>query len=77
MPTGDGIQPDVLWGQDRGTSCDLVLLAAALVPGHPGPGTGGNSLHYHHLHPGVKRAECLAEPAVFLCLTLNICRILY
>lgn len=53
MSAWDGLQPDVLWGQDCGTSCDCVLLAAALVPWHPGAGTGGNSVHHHHLHPEV------------------------
>lgn len=53
MPEGDGLQPDVLWGQDSGASSDHVLLAAALVPGYSGPGIGGNSVHHHHLHPEV------------------------
>lgn len=57
MSARDGLQPDVLWGQDRGAGGDRVLLAAALVPGDPGPGTGGDSVHHHHLHPEVTRAE--------------------
>lgn len=50
---GNGLQPDVLWGQDSRTSCYCVLLAAALVLGHSGFGTGGNTVHHHHLHPEV------------------------
>lgn len=56
MSAGDGLQPDVLWGQDSGASGDCLLLAAALVPGYSGPGAGGNSVHHHHLHPEVMRA---------------------
>lgn len=55
MPAGDGLQPDVLWGQDSGTSSDHILLAAALVPGYSGPRACGNSVHHHHLHPEVMR----------------------
>lgn len=57
MSARAGLQPDVLRGQDSGASSDSSLLAAALVPGFPGPGTGGNSVHYHHLHPEVMKAE--------------------
>lgn len=53
MSAGTGIQPDVLWGQDSGASSYSLLLAAALVPGYPGPWTGGNSVHHHHLHAEV------------------------
>lgn len=75
MSAGDGLQPDVLWGQDRGARSDSVLLAAALVPGYPGPGTGGNSVHHHHLHPEVTRADDPSgKPARFLCLMLYIRR---
>lgn len=54
MSAGDGLQPDVLWGQDSGASSDRLLLAPPLVPGHPGTGPGGNSVHHYHLHPEVK-----------------------
>lgn len=52
----DGLQSDVLWGQDSGTGSNRLLLAAALVSGYSGPGTGGNSVHHHHLHPEIMRA---------------------
>lgn len=48
-----GLQPDVLWGQNSGTGGDCLLLDAALVLGHPGARTGGNSMHHYHLHPEV------------------------
>lgn len=57
VSAGDGLQPDVLWGQDSGASSDCLLLAAPLVPGDPGAGTGGNSVYHHHLHPEVMRAD--------------------
>lgn len=57
MSARAGLQPDVLRGQDSGASSDSPLLAAALVPGFPGPGTGGDSVHHHHLHPEVMKAE--------------------
>lgn len=50
---GAGLQPDVHGGQDSWASSNNLLLAAALVPGHPGPWTGGNSVHHHHLHAEV------------------------
>lgn len=56
MSAGDGLQPDVLWRQDSGASSDCLLLAAALVPGYSGSGTGGNFVHHHHLHPEVMSA---------------------
>lgn len=71
MSPGDGLQPDVLWGQDSGASCDCLLLAAALVPGDPGPGSGGNSVHHHHLHPEVVRAEHQSGACCFLWLMLT------
>lgn len=65
MSAGDGLQPDVLWGQDSGAGGDRLLLAAPLVPGHPGARTGGNSMHHHHLHPeGMMSLLIRAEPAV-------------
>lgn len=57
MSAGSWLQPDVLWRQDSGASGDTRVLAAALVPGYPGPGAGGNSVHHHHLHPEVTRAD--------------------
>lgn len=57
MFAGNGLQPDVLWGQDSRTSSDCLLLAAALVPGYSGPGTCRNSVHHHHLHPEVMRTD--------------------
>lgn len=56
MSARPGFQPDVLWGQDSGASSDRPLLAAALVPGYPGPGTRGNFVHHHHLHPEMRRS---------------------
>lgn len=53
----DRLQPDVLWGQDSGASSDRLLLAAALVPGYSGPGTGWDSVHHHYLHPEVMRPD--------------------
>lgn len=53
VSAGNGLQPDVLWGQNSGAGRDRLLLAAALVPGHPGLRTGGNSVYYHHLHPEI------------------------
>lgn len=71
MSAGDGLQPDVLWGQDSGTSSDCLLLAAALVPGYPGPGTGGNFVHHHHLYPEVMRADDKSGACCFLWLMLT------
>lgn len=71
MSAGDGLQPDVLWGQDSGASSDCLLLAAALVPGDPGPGTGGNSVHHHYLHPEVMRAADQSGACCFLWLVLT------
>lgn len=71
MSAADGLQPDVLWGQDSGTSSDCVLLAAALVPGDPGPGTGGDFMHHHHLHPEVVRADNQIGACCFLWLMLK------
>lgn len=73
MSAWDGLQPDVLWGQDCGTSCDCVLLAAALVPGHPGTGTGGNSVHHHHLHPEVIGADDQSGACCFSVFIAYIC----
>lgn len=56
MSARAGFQPDVLRGQDSGASSDSPFLAAALVPWYPGPGTCGNFVHHHHLHPEVRRA---------------------
>lgn len=53
MSAGAGLHPDVHGGQDRGASSNSLLLAAALVPWYPGPWTGGNTLHNHHLHAEV------------------------
>lgn len=63
MSAGSGLHPDVLWGQNSGARSDHLLLAAALVPGHPGLRTSGHSVHHHHLHPEVMLIQ--AEPAVF------------
>lgn len=71
MSAGDGLQPDVLWGQDSGAGSDCLLLAAPLVPGDPGAGTGGNSVHHHHLHPEVMRADDLSGARCFLWLMLT------
>ncbi len=65
MSAGNGLQSDVLWGQDSGASSNCLLLAAALVPGYPGPGTGGNSVHHHHLHPEVMGAVSQNETCCF------------
>lgn len=81
MSAEDGFQPDVLWGQDSGTSSDCLLLAAALVPWYPGPGTGGNFVYHHHLHPEVMRADNQSGACCFLwlmlihagCLKFGIC----
>lgn len=55
MSPGDGLQSDVLWGQDSGASSNCLLLAATLVSGYSGLGTGGNSVHHHHLHPEIMK----------------------
>jgi len=61
VSAGDGLQPNVLWGPDGGASGDRVLLAAALVPGFTGPGSCGDAVHYHHLHPEVMHvASCMS-----------------
>lgn len=67
MPAWDGLQPDVLWREDRGAGRDRVLLAPALVPRDPGSGTGGNTLHHYHLYPKVSRADSQSQvSAVYL-----------
>lgn len=53
MSAGAGIQPHVVWGQNSGACGHALLLAPALVPGHPGSGISGDSVHHHHLHPEV------------------------
>lgn len=63
MPAGDGLQPDVLCRQDSRAHSDRLLLASALVPWYSGPGTGGNSVHHHHLHPEVMRSGVQTAPA--------------
>lgn len=72
MSAGDGLQPDVLWGQDSGASSDCLLLAAALVPGDPGPGTRGNSVHHHYLHAEVMRAADQGGACCFPWLVLTL-----
>lgn len=66
-----GLQPDVLWGQDRGTSSDCLVLDAALVPGHSGSWTGGDSVHHHHLYPEVETSVDQNEACSFLQLLLT------
>lgn len=53
MPERHGLHAALLWGEDRRTCGGARLLDAALVPRHPGPGSRGNSLYYHHIHPEV------------------------
>lgn len=64
MPAGAGIQPHVVWGQNSGACGHALLLAPALVPGHPGSGAGGHSVHHHHLHPEVMRFFSLKRTEV-------------
>lgn len=53
MPTTDRIHAVVLRGEDHRASGVLSFLGAYLVPGHPGLGLSGDSLHRHHLHAEV------------------------
>lgn len=53
VSAGAGLQPHAVRGQDSGACGGALLLAPALVPGHPGSGAGGHAVHHHHLHPEV------------------------